>query len=204
MLAMRLWLILGMATTPEPATTPTPTPIRGFILRPGYAYDRATGEYRPLPTPTRLPRVSAETIKPCVQAWEGTVAYRDCDVETVIGVVRDVEESAGNNRNPTSLGSPLVLLDVEEAFPADPGSTVLFRCRASRGTAPGWRAGGQGRSRAGHPASRARRLSLGVRTPAVLHWPGAGAELGWRRNVPARELAMKGQNRREPSEERRR
>ena len=115
-----------MATTPEPATTPTPTPIRGFILRPGYAYDRATGQYRPLPTPTRLPRFSAETIKPCVQASEGTVAYRDCDVETVIGIVKDVEDAAGDNRNADPLGGPLVLLDVEEAFPADPGSTVLF------------------------------------------------------------------------------
>ena len=118
-----------LLAAPEPTVTPTPQAIRGYIVRPGWAVDPATGEYRPLPTQTRLPRPSAETIKSCKNPPDrpmGSAAYRDCDVEVVIGVVRDVDLSTAENTYPDLALGKMILLDIEEAFPADPGTSILF------------------------------------------------------------------------------
>ena len=119
MIARGLALTILLAVPAEPTLTPTPQAVRGYIVRPGWGVDPATGEYRPLPTPTRLPRPGPNTIRPCARTpgHEGSVAYRDCDIEVVIGTVTDVEPSAKHG--------PLILLDVEEAFPSDPGTTIL-------------------------------------------------------------------------------
>jgi hypothetical protein len=44
----------------------------------------------------------------------------------VIGTVRDVDDRAATNSFADFPGGMLVLLDVEEAFPVDPGTTILF------------------------------------------------------------------------------
>ena len=119
MIVARIALAFLLAAPAEPTVTPTPPGIHAHIIRPGWAVDPATGEYRPLPTPTRPPRAGPETIRPCarVPGHEGSVGYRDCDIEVVIGTVRDVDPSAKHG--------PLLVLDVEQAFPADPGTTVV-------------------------------------------------------------------------------
>ena len=124
-----------------PRVTPTPTPCcRGHVVRPGFEYDFATGQYRRLPTPTRLPRPLASRIRACrnpPELAQGFAGYLDCDVEVVIGTVRDVDKGSSLHtrvdlpvRHVTEEydfpGNTLVLLDVEEAFPNDPGRTVLF------------------------------------------------------------------------------
>jgi len=103
----------------EPTVTPAPERIPGFIARPGWAFDRSTAQYRPLPTPTRLPRPGPAIIRPCpkIPGQDSSVGYRDCDIEVVIGTVRDVDALEKHG--------PMVVLDVEQAFPADPGTAVV-------------------------------------------------------------------------------
>jgi hypothetical protein len=129
MILGRIALAFLLGAPPEPTVTPTPQGIRGHIIRPGWAVDPATGEYRPLPTPTRLPRPGPQIIRPCARlpGHEGSAGYRDCDIEVVIGTVRDVDPAANHG--------PMLVLDVEEAFPADPGTTLAVSL-ALRGSPP--------------------------------------------------------------------
>jgi hypothetical protein len=56
----------------------------------------------------------------------------------VIGVVRDIEARASTNRFPDLAMERLLLIDVLEAFPADPGRTILVDQAG-----PEWPGGGQ-------------------------------------------------------------
>jgi hypothetical protein len=113
------------------------------VARPGFEYDRVTKQYKPLPTPTRLPRPPASTIRTCRNPpdfAEGFGGYLDCDVEVVIGTVRDVDKEGLLHAKVDSKeydfpGNALVLLDVGEAFPNDPGRTVLFDVELEYGEA---------------------------------------------------------------------
>jgi hypothetical protein len=56
------------------------------------------------------------------------VNYRDCDVEVVIGTVIDIDmEPRLNPSDPIgSIGTPMILLEVVDAFPASVGRSILF------------------------------------------------------------------------------
>ncbi len=123
----------ALAISPSSTPTPVPTPsaVRAYVIQPGDYRDPKTGEIKHRPPPTRPPRPSVDVIRPCMNppdVAEGSADYRDCDVEVVTGFVKDVEPMS-------SLGA-LVLLEVEDAFPASVGPLILFD-QAERG-APPW------------------------------------------------------------------
>jgi hypothetical protein len=147
-------ICLQLLTAISPTPTPAPSTIHGRIIQPGSCYDEAAHQIRPCTTPTKVPRPLANSIGTCrnPEGWaEGTVTYLGCEIEVVIGRVKDIDTRASLN--------VLLLIEVEEAFPMDPGPIALVDMSSLD-----LRAGGR-------PVTKGEKVLVTlIRRPADYHW----------------------------------